>query len=373
MKNTFLPVGLLVLALAACSTTSEQEDPGAAPRPLSGGDPRGYVAHRTKKPLAIDGRLDEAAWRAAAWTDDFADIRGEDHPTPPWFRTRAKMLWDDEYFYVGAELEEPHVWATLTKRDSIIFYDNDFEVFIDPDGDTHEYYEHEMNAFGTDWDLFLVKPYRDGGPAIHGWDITGLKTEVSVDGTINDPSDVDRGWSVEIAMPWAALEEAAHRPSPPEPGDVWRVNFSRVEWHTHVEDGRYVKDLDPETGKSLPEENWVWSPQGVINMHCPETWGLVRFSGTAPGAGGEETVRLDDLEARRLLRDFYFAWHAGHAEDGSFRAEYELAENDEVTREGWSWPPEIVSTPSHLEASLTHRDGYRLHIRQDGKIWRTED
>ena len=56
------------------------------------------------------------------------------------------MLWDDEYFYVAAELEEPDIWATLTERDAVIFYDNDFEIFIDPDGDSHEYYEFEMNA-----------------------------------------------------------------------------------------------------------------------------------------------------------------------------------------------------------------------------------
>ena len=82
----------------------------------------------------------------------------------------AKMLWDDDYFYIGAYIEEPNVWATLTKRDSIIFQDNDFEIFIDPDGDSHNYYELEMNALNTVWDLFLVKPYRDGGPALHAWD-----------------------------------------------------------------------------------------------------------------------------------------------------------------------------------------------------------
>ena len=45
------------------------------------------------------------------------------------------MLWDDTYFYVAAHLEEPHVWGTLTKHDTVIFQDNDFEIFIDPDGD----------------------------------------------------------------------------------------------------------------------------------------------------------------------------------------------------------------------------------------------
>ena len=59
------------------------------------------------------------------------------------------MLWDDDYFYIGAELREPHVWGTLTAHDSVIFHDNDFEVFIDPNGDNHEYYEFEINALGT--------------------------------------------------------------------------------------------------------------------------------------------------------------------------------------------------------------------------------
>jgi hypothetical protein len=34
------------------------------------------------------------------------------------------MLWDDQFFYVAAELAEPHVWATLDIHDSVIFHDN---------------------------------------------------------------------------------------------------------------------------------------------------------------------------------------------------------------------------------------------------------
>jgi hypothetical protein len=63
------------------------------------------------------------------------DIQGVDDLRPR-FRTRVKMLWDDDYFYVAAELEEPDIWGTLKERDSVIFHDNDFELFIDPDGDT---------------------------------------------------------------------------------------------------------------------------------------------------------------------------------------------------------------------------------------------
>src|SRR5262249_58495822 len=95
--------------------------PGAEP-------PRGYVCPRAASPITIDGRLDDPAWRDAPWTEDFLDIEGTARPRPR-FRTRVKMAWDDRYFYIGAEMEEPHVWATLTKHDSIIFHDNDFEVF----------------------------------------------------------------------------------------------------------------------------------------------------------------------------------------------------------------------------------------------------
>ncbi len=238
-------------------------------------DPEKYQCAYASIPPEIDGNLD-SLWNSAPWTNYFVDIEGSAKPEPR-FTTRAKMLWDVEYFYIAADMQEPHVWATLENRDDIIFYDNDFEVFIDPDGDTHEYYELEMNALNTVWDLLLIKPYRDGGPAVHYWDITGLKTGVSVDGTLNDPSDTDSGWTVEIALPWKALSECAHKSSPPEPGDIWRVNFSRVEWRTDIIDSAYVKQVDPVTQKSLPEDNWVWSPQGLVNMHYPEMWGMVQF------------------------------------------------------------------------------------------------
>ena len=232
--------------------------------------PQRYVAHRAASRPIIDGRLNDAAWRDAAWTEAFVDIEGEAKPRPR-FDTRVKMLWDDEFFYVGADLKEPHVWGTLTAHDSVIFHDPDFEVFIDPNGDGLEYYEFEINALGTGWDLFLPKPYKQGGKASNAWEIPGLKSAVFVDGTLNDARDTDRGWSVELAFPWSVLGEFAHRPSPPMPGDEWRINFSRVEWPIEITGRDYRK------APNARENNWVWSPQGVVNMHVPEKWGYVRF------------------------------------------------------------------------------------------------
>lgn len=260
--------------------------------------PEGYVCVRAKEPPRIDGKLDDPAWADAPWTADFVDIEGDKKPRPR-FRTRAKMLWDDRFFYIAAELVEPHVWGTLTDHDAIIFQDNDFEVFIDPDGDNHEYYEFEINALNTGWDLFLGKPYRDGGPARNEWEIPGLETAVHIDGTLNRPDDTDRAWTVELAFPWKALAEFAHKEAPPKDGDQWRVNFSRVEWEHAVEDGKYRKV------KGKREDNWVWSPQGVVDMHRPELWGYVQFSTAPPGL----TKFIPDPahEARHQLVRIYHA------------------------------------------------------------------
>ncbi len=242
--------------------------------------PNEYLCHRIDERLKIDGQLRESAWNEAPTTALFVDIEGDRKPRPQ-FATRVKMLWDDRYLYIAAEMEEPHVSATLTKRDSVIFHDNDFEVFIDPNGDRNEYYEIEINALNTVWDLFLPKPYRDGGSARNGWDLEGMKTAVAIDGTINDPRDRDRGWSVEMALPWKGLAQYAHQPSPPRDGDQWRINFSRVEWQFDIVNGQYRKVA------GTKEDNWVWSPQGVIDMHRPEHWGIVRFTDKPPRHHGK--------------------------------------------------------------------------------------
>lgn len=221
--------------------------------------PKSYECYRAKKPIQIDGKLKDRAWRAAAWTTNFVDIEGSVKPKPR-FRTRVKMLWDDNYLYIAAELQEPDVKARLTKHDSVIFHDNDFEVFLKPSAEEPGYFEFEMNALNTGWDLYLNKPYRKGGKADNSWNIPGLKTAVSIRGTLNKSDDKDHGWIVEMAFPWSAF---ATRESVTKPnvGDVWRANFSRVEW---------------KAGQSK-EDNWVWSPQGVINMHVPEHWGYLNF------------------------------------------------------------------------------------------------
>lgn len=334
--------------------------------------PERYICYRASAPLAIDGRGDEAAWQAAPWTGPFVDIEGDLQP-PPALSTRAKLLWDERDLYIYAEMEEPGLWATYDRRDAIIFHEHDFEVFLDPDGDTHLYYELEINALNTVWDLLLVRPYRDGGPAVHAWDIAGLRTAVHLDGTLNDPSDVDAGWSVEIAMPWEILKECAGRPLPPRDTDQWRVNFSRVEWKLDAVDGRYVKRADPSTGRPLPEQNWVWSPQGLINMHYPEMWGVVQFSTLGPAAGGVRFHADPEEPTRWALRRLYYAQKERKESGRPFTADLaELGWDPIAAGAGAAARPRVELTSSGFEALLELPAGAILHIDHLGRTWRSQ-
>lgn len=344
---------------------------GFAQLPQTPFAPKHYVCYRTPVPLQIDGLLSETAWQHAAWTDTFVDIEGDVKPLPR-HNTRVKMLWDDQYLYVGAVLEEPHVWATLTEHESVIFRDNDFEIFIDPDGDTHLYYEFEINAFATTWDLLLPKPYRDGGPSISGWDMDALQAAVSVQGSVNDPLSPDTTWTVEIALPMQALAECASPKRPPFPGEQWRINFSRVQWQTEVVDGKYQKIINSETGKSYPEDNWVWSPQGVINMHYPEMWGFLQFSGNEVSQGGDSFVYQQKENIKWVLRQLYYRQRIYKQQHGHFAEHLNALEAETIEFKVQTYTPSLEVTSSLYEIYCTDPATSAIwHINQEGKVWQT--
>jgi uncharacterized lipoprotein YddW (UPF0748 family) len=237
-----------------------------------------YTCFRTSGAIVIDGHPDEQDWVNSTWSDDFVDITGATGLQPV-YRTQVKLLWDDNYLYVAALMQEPHVWATLKQRDEVVFYDNDFEIFLDPDGNGRNYCEIEVNALGTIWDLMLTRSYNDGGVPMSNWDLKGLKTGIQIRGSLNDPFHPDTCWIVEMALPLSELMYGKMYMNKPADGVQWRLNFSRVEWKTEIRNGKYEKVIDSATSKPLPEQNWVWSPMGEVAMHIPERWGWLEFSG----------------------------------------------------------------------------------------------
>lgn len=301
--------------------------------------PRVYDCHRAEGKIKIDGKLDDKAWQRAPRSQDFVDISGYDHPVPAQ-TTWVKMLYDDENLYIGAYLSEKNIVANLTQRDTIIWRDNDFEVFLDPDGDGTNYFEIENNARGVVMDLMLDKPYRSGGSFFLPWDCRGLDLKVAYDGTLNKTSDTDRAWTVEMAIPFEALRRDF---TDPRDYKVWRINFSRVEW----------------TVPGGPEENWVWSPTGKVDMHMPERWGYLRFIG-ADGSVPDTGV---DPEIYGLLWGLFYAQQDHHGATGKYYhrlADFNLP--DTVP-----YPVDIEATSKWFELTVPAGDKtYRLD--SDGRF-----
>lgn len=231
--------------LASCGNAREQEGEKLTDKYAALlTEPRVYRAYRTQG-IKLDGKLDDADWQTAKPSDPFVDISTDVKPLK---ETTVKMLWDDDNLYIGATIIEDKIVANLKQRDTIIWKENDFEVFIDPDNDRECYFEIEINAIGTVMDLMMNKPYRDQGNFYMPWDCPGLVVKTSRD---------DKAWYAEFAIPRKSLMIGFTKP---EELPFWRINFSRVEW------------MNPEK-----EENWVWNPTGEIDMHMPERWGYVYF------------------------------------------------------------------------------------------------
>ncbi len=332
--------------------------------------PNNYVCYRTADAITIDGRADEESWKNVPFTEAFVDISGEGFPEPRYL-TKAKMLWDDDFLYVYGEMEEPDLWADIVKRDEVVFYNHDFEVFIDPTGDAQNYFEIEANAIGNIFDLSLEHPYRVPTKRTFvkfQWDCPGLKVATYLNGSLNKADDRDKGWSVELAIPRKAL--AAEFDNVLQQGKCLRVGFSRVEWQLDVDEkGKYSRKKDA-SGKYLPEDNWTWGANGKIDMHMPERWGFVLLSGKKAGEGTEQFAYPADYDARRLLWAMYYAqedyYRTNHKYMTSLK-QFGLTANDRAfLPSGASLKVEAIT--NKFEVSVTKADGTQVVIDETGRI-----
>lgn len=368
MKTKALAILLLATAVFVSCNRPASKEPAIAYPPQAPFDPPTYVCYKAPGTIRIDGKLNPEEWDAIPWTSDFVDIEGDKRPKP-FLQTRAKMAYDENGMYFAAVMEEPHVWATLNQHDTVIYHDNDFEIFIDPSDDTHNYLEYEVNAKGTDWDLFLTKPYRDHPQVLNNWEFAGMQSAVYVDGTLNNPDDTDRSWSAEVFIPWHSIYQVMRGKEKPEAGEQIRVNFSRVQWTTDVRNGEYVKV--PVKGEDrIREYNWVWAPTGVINIHMPEYWGYVQFSDRVAGTGNTPFVKNPEEEVKWLLRNLYYRQNEFAATYGHYATSVSELKPEEICSPAQARQIELHTTPSMYEITLPAPDGSTWHIRQDGLVWK---
>ncbi len=195
--------------------------------------------------IVVDGKADEAVWRAAASTGPFVDVGTGLRSASSPVQGEARLAWDSERMYVLVEVKDADVVGYFTEKAAqpkdwtatgqpMTWTKDTAEIMIDPDGDGDNvnYYELQINpankVFRSQFDAYNAPKTEPQGPFGHeDWD-PKMKTAVTVRGTLDKHGDKDDGYVVEASIPWAAFEKGAKN-HPPKPGDTWRMNFYAME------------------------------------------------------------------------------------------------------------------------------------------------
>ncbi len=217
-----------------------------------------YTAYQFVGEIQIDGQVDKT-WYSGQWSQSWRDIvTGEEGL----YRTRFKSAWDKENLYFLVEAIDPDISASIDTNHAPLFkYDHTIELFLDPHGDQSNYYELQINAQGARWELTLDKPYSSGGKASSPNELENMRYAIGINGTLNDASDIDHSWIVEIAIPWSSMDKLDITSSQSLPD--MRINLSRV----------FQDDDDYDAAGQY----WLWQPMDEFNIHKPQDWGLLQF------------------------------------------------------------------------------------------------
>lgn len=190
--------------------------------PVKGGGPSELrmTAKKRQGALRIDGVLDEADWQRAERAGPFIAYDGRRKITNP---TWVRVLWDADQLYVAFECDDKDIHTPYEERDDPLYESEAVEIFIDADGDKDVYVELQAAPNDVHFDAAFAGGRRKNFDT--SYDVN-YQTKAKLDGTLNDGSDVDKGWVSEWRIPIAELRDV---PAPPAVGSEWKVNFFRLD------------------------------------------------------------------------------------------------------------------------------------------------
>ena len=169
---------------------------------LSLGEQPIFKASRTSETILTDGKMEEASWQQteAQTLDNFYRVEKPDDDQ----KTTFRMLWDDKNLYLFYDMEDKYLTVRETERDGAPYLDDCAEIFFItvPDSlDTHFGYELNLNKASNDF-IYFNDFYDRKNLAFKGFN-PDFEVEISYNGTINNNSDIDVGWTIEMAIPIA--------------------------------------------------------------------------------------------------------------------------------------------------------------------------
>jgi hypothetical protein len=183
-----------------------------------------FLCRRFSQKPKFTGDLSQPPWSG---TESIYSLTLSNGDGVPQQSTRFMCGWDDENFYVGFQVKDRDIRATMKERDAKVWQEEAVEFFVSPDEDLTNYYEFQFSPRNVVRDIWVENPKgRMEGSSFHGeWDCLKLMTSVHVEGKINDNTIPDSGWSIEISLPFECLLGKGKRVIS---GDIWRINFFRV-------------------------------------------------------------------------------------------------------------------------------------------------
>ena len=217
---------------------------------------KNVTAKHAKAPIVVDGVLDENAWQNARPLQ-LSENRTGTVISDPGYSARAFISHDNTNLYIAFICNDRDIYSTFTKRDDYLWQQEAVEVFIDTDENPNTYVEIEVSPNNILFDSYIVNPDDIDIPATLKYNLSGIQTAVTVDGTVNERQDEDKKWTVEISIPFSDLVENFN----PEmiTDFVWKINFYRIDAD---DDGPYT---------------YAWSPTLVERFHNPIRFGTLYF------------------------------------------------------------------------------------------------
>ena len=220
-----------------------------------------FVCHWASNAITIDGVADDPSWTKAQVIDNFRIPAT--NGVKPSTTTRARLLWDRQYIYFFADLEDHDLFGDITERDAMTWNNDVFEIFLKPGATEPGYYEFQVNAAGTEMDLFLPDQKSGGYAALKSANTFQMKTAVVRRGTLENRKDRDEGWSVEGRIPWVDFMPTGGRP---DVNEVWSIALCRYD---------YTLGKAPELSSC--------APLSKLNFHLVEDYAKLRFAGAGEG------------------------------------------------------------------------------------------
>lgn len=213
--------------------------------------------------IKIDGKADEAAWANAQLINKFRRAwEGTDERAPKTW-TKCKLLWDREYLYFFAEMQDSDLFANVTEHDGMVWTNDAFEMFFKPAADKPGYYEFNFNPANASMDVFFPRRNTGGYNRFAKDGDFNIESAVALQGTLNNPSDQDTGWQIEGRIPWKSFLRTGGRPNP---GEQWTVAPCRVDISVDFE------------GEELSSAA-VLKSKKVADFHAHEDYAPLKFVG----------------------------------------------------------------------------------------------